>query len=168
MLENTAFKVVTFPSMTPTPEHFEEAMWSIDQRPMAMNRVSELGEAIQREHDELVPRIVGASISRMIARAIGAAGADAGARAAVGGAGGEVLGLLAGLAVEGTLVALDRPDTRSWTLLPERVWMGRARLPAGEHRVELQVRGPGGDQTVRRDVDLAPGGFVVLDLTTLR
>jgi hypothetical protein len=78
------------------------------------------------------------------------------------------VGFLAAAAVEGTLVALDKPDTRSWTTLPDRVFIARSRLPAGAHQVVVEVAGPGGRETHTTDVTVPEGGFVVLDVTTLR
>ncbi|MBL4685812.1 MAG: hypothetical protein JKY37_14550, partial [Nannocystaceae bacterium] len=74
----------------------------------------------------------------------------------------------AAAAVEGTLVALDKPDTRSWSTLPAKVYVGRLVVPAGAHRVEVTVFGPGGKERHSIDVDLPEGGFVVVDVTTLR
>lgn len=53
--------------------------------------------------------------------------------------GGKVAGFLVGLVTNTAANALERADTRSWTLLPDRVSLVRFRLPPGEHRVQLAV-----------------------------
>lgn len=80
--------------------------------------------------------------------------------------GGEVAGWLA--ARLGNLAgnALERADTRSWSLLPDRVSVARFTLPPGEHAVTLEVLGP--DGAVARTLDLgtvtlAPRGTLVLN-----
>ena len=74
------------------------------------------------------------------------------------------VGLLASLATQATLVALDTPDTRSWETLPARIAVWRMRVPAGHHSVRLDARG-----FVRTDeFDLKPGGFKVVSVMGLR
>jgi uncharacterized protein len=78
------------------------------------------------------------------------------------------VGFLAAAAIEGTMVALDKPDTRSWSTLPEKVHIGRAVVPAGAHTVEVTVFGPGGKQRHTAELEVREGGFAVVDVTTLR
>lgn len=47
----------------------------------------------------------------------------------------EVAGFVANLFASAT----ERADTRSWTTLPDEIHVARLRLPAGEHRVLLEV-----------------------------
>jgi uncharacterized protein len=163
ILERSAFKVVTFPDLEPAGNLFDNASWSIDGVPIQLDLVSNLGAEIVREFDELKPKIIGSSITRMIVRAAAAEGARA-----AGNQANNVVGLLSALAIEGTMVALDKPDTRSWTTLPDRVFIGRARVPPGEHTLTVLVRGHGGQEQRTTSVNLGPGGFVVFDVTTLR
>ena len=79
-----------------------------------------------------------------------------------------VSGALAALAVEGAMVAADKPDTRSWTLLPAQVYIARQYLPAGDHEVQVTISGPGGEERRVANVTMTEGGFSVLDFTTLR
>lgn len=166
LLEYGAFKVVVYPELVAAPSVFDEAAVSIDGTNVPVEVATDLSAEIQREYDDLKPRIIGAALTRMIARAATAEGARAAGRQAK--QGGEVIGLLAALAVEGTMVALDKPDTRSWTLLPGRILVSRTPVPPGKHTVEVTIRGPGGRQTHRTEVDVAKGGFAVVDITTLR
>jgi tetratricopeptide (TPR) repeat protein len=163
VLEHSALKVVVFPDLQPAGNLFDSASWTIDDVPVQLDLVSDLGAEIVREFDELKPKIIGSAITRMIVRAAAAEGARA-----AGNQGNEVVGLLSALAVEGAMVALDKPDTRSWTTLPDRVWIGRAFVPAGQHTLEISVRGNGGEERRTATVNVGEGGYVVLDVTTLR
>ncbi|HSL68786.1 MAG TPA: hypothetical protein VK864_01025 [Longimicrobiales bacterium] len=62
---------------------------------------------------------------------------------------GRALGAIAN--VSGAL--LDQADTRSWTLLPGGIGLARVRLPAGRHRLALDIDG-GNSSTSRRRLDL--------------
>ncbi|TPV94822.1 MAG: hypothetical protein B7733_13495 [Myxococcales bacterium FL481] len=166
LLEYGAFKVVVYPEMVAAPTVFDEAAVTIDGTSVPIELTTDLGAEIRREYDDLKPRIIGAALTRMVARAAAAEGARAAGRQSK--SGGDALGLLAALAVEGTMVALDKPDTRSWTLLPGRILVSRVPVPPGKHTVEVTVRGPGGRETHRSEVDVSAGGFAVVDVTTLR
>lgn len=48
---------------------------------------------------------------------------------------GQALGVLTNV---GTAL-LEQADTRSWQLLPARIGLARIRLPAGEHRIEVEI-----------------------------
>lgn len=163
VLEHSALKVVTFPDLEPAGNLFETASWTIDGVPIQLDLVSDLGSEIVREFEELKPKIIGSAITRMIVRAAAAEGARAAGNQANG-----VVGLLSALAVEGTMVALDKPDTRSWTTLPDKVFIGRAQVPPGQHTLEILVQGNGGHERRTATVNVGQGGYVVLDVTTLR
>jgi hypothetical protein len=128
--------------------------------------VSDLGAMVTRDWEDLKPKVIGAAISRMIVRAVAAEGARAAGRASKDGAG-VIFGWLAALAVEGTMVALDKPDTRSWTMLASRVYVARTRVPAGKHQVVVWVKGTG-EEKHTFEIEVQPGGWAVLDVTTLR
>jgi uncharacterized protein len=78
----------------------------------------------------------------------------------------ESLGWLVGRVGNAVGNALERADTRSWSLLPDRISVARFSLPPGQHRVTLEVLG--GDGAVADTVDLgtvelAPGGTLILN-----
>jgi hypothetical protein len=168
VLEHTAFKVVTFPDLEPANNTYHDALVFVDGKQVPLQLVDDASVAIRREFDELKPKIIGSAITRMITRAVAAEAARAAGNQAKGDAG-AVVGLLAAFAVEGTLVALDKPDTRSWTLLPERYYLARVPVPAGAHHVDVDIR-VGSKVAEQRDfdVELPEGGWAVLDITTLR
>jgi len=74
-------------------------------------------------------------------------------------------GLLASLATGVSLVALDRPDTRSWSMLADRILVARQVVDPGEHRVGIRVTGSGLDLRREFEVTLPPGGIAVLVVT---
>jgi len=166
LLEYGMFKVVTYPELVGHRTVFDDADMKIDGHALDVELATDLTDEIVREYEDIKPKIIGAALTRMIVRAAAAEGARAAGNQAE--EGGALIGFLAAAAVEASLVALDRPDTRSWTTLPARVHLGRSLVPAGTHTVEVKVHGPGGWQRRRLQVDVPAGGFVVVDVTTLR
>lgn len=80
--------------------------------------------------------------------------------------GGEVAGWLAGRAANLAGNLLERADTRSWSLLPDRISVARLSLPPGEHEVRIEVLGEGGEVLETLDygkVSLSPGGTLILN-----
>ena len=162
VLERSAFKVVKFPELRPSRSVLRRASVTIDGSSVPVHLMTDLGAEIKREHEELKPKIIGAALTRMIARAIAAEGArHAGKRA------NPLVGILAALATEAALVGLDTPDTRSWSFLPERVYMSRLRVPPGDHKVTVTLNGAGVE---RRETTLRvePGSFAVFVATAPR
>lgn len=166
ILEYGMFKVVVYPELVDSQSLFQSAQVAIDGSEIAVDLASDLATEVSLEFDELRPKILGAAISRMIVRAAAAEGARAAGRQAEGVGG--LVGFLAAAAVEGALVALDKPDTRSWTSLPAQVFVGRSQVAAGQHRVEVVTSGSGGQERRVIDVNVPEGGFVAVDVTTLR
>src|SRR5207245_1558962 len=77
---------------------------------------------------------------------------------------GSVVGFLASLAAQGTLTALDTPDTRSWETLPARIAIARVRVKAGQHAIFADARGVYRKQTI----EVPRGGWAVVSLMALR
>lgn len=169
LLEYGMFKVVVYPELVRARNLFVDAELRIDGKLIPMDEASDLGAEIVAEYEEIKPKIIGAALSRMIVRAAAAEGARAGGNAAAKDSGAAgLVGFLAAAAIEGTMVALDKPDTRSWSTLPEKVHIGRAVVPAGAHTVEVTVFGPGGKERHTAELEVRDGGFAVVDVTTLR
>jgi len=169
LLEYGMFKVVVYPELVRARNLFVDAELRIDGKVVPMDEASDLGAEIVAEYEEIKPKIIGAALSRMIVRAAAAEGARAGGNAAAKDSGAAgLVGFLAAAAIEGTMVALDKPDTRSWSTLPEKIHIGRAVVPAGAHTVEVTVFGPGGKERHTAELEVREGGFAVVDVTTLR
>ena len=103
-------------------------------------------EEARHAWDEAKGTVVASAITRLIARV-------ATGEIVRQSTGGGVVGALLSLGTQATLTAVDTPDTRSWSTLPARIAIGRVRLPAGKHYIDLQARGV----RRRRTVDIAPG-----------
>lgn len=104
--------------------------------------------------------LLAAAITRLIARAAAGEITSAVARKKSD----SLAATLLGLAVEGALTAADTPDTRSWVTLPAHIYVARKQLPAGKHTINVVVRG----RAKTAEIELAPGGFAVLNFSDLR
>ncbi len=97
------------------------------------------------------PLIVSA-LTRMVTRAIAGAASREVARSASnsqGSGAAGAIGILAQLAVEGTMTALDKPDTRSWTTLPAEIRIYRVKSEPGQSVLTAYVRGRPDQRTVK-------------------
>jgi uncharacterized protein len=159
VLQHSVFKVVVYPELEPVPSDVRGGRVRIGDRVIEAELVSDVAAEIAKEYESIKPRIIGAALSRMIARAAISEGAMAAGKQA-GGAG-EALGILAGLGAELALVSLDKPDTRSWTFLPGRVWIARVPVAPGAHEVVVEVDGSAAGAR-RIPIDVAPGGYTVV------
>jgi len=167
ILERSALKFVIYPELVPSRALFNTGSLVIDGQEHPLELATNLDAEIVREYEALKPKIIGAAITRLIVRAAVAEGARAAGNQAKDGAG-AIVGLLAALAAEGAMVAADKPDTRSWTLLPAFVFVARVPVAPGAHSVTITAMGSGGRETHDFKIDVKPGGFAVLDVTTLR
>ena len=95
-------------------------------------------------------------MARLIARAAAAEGVRA-----VGRKESEAVGLFAALIIELALVALDKPDTRSWTFLPNHIYVSRMSVPPGLHEVQIDLLGRY-PQTQSIKIDVYPGEYSVI------
>jgi tetratricopeptide (TPR) repeat protein len=162
ILGYSVFKVVVYPELTNVPSIVGTPQVSIGDEPVALEEVSDLAAEIRDEYEALKPKILGAALSRLIVRAAAAEAARAG-----GNRQGSGLGWALALLVEGALVAMDKPDTRSWNFLPARVLAYRGILDAGSHEIEVRFTGdPSAVST--HQVSIEPGGFGVLVVTAPR
>ena len=160
VLERSAFKVLVFPELVPALGTYHSARAMIDGDVVPMDQVTNLGAELVREYEEIKPKIIAAAVTRMISRAVVAEGARAAGRELAGDDGAWV-GLLASFIGEGLLVAADRPDTRSWTLLPEKVFVSRKRVPAGSHEVQVGL-GQGNEAWQSIAVEVPEDGYAIV------
>jgi hypothetical protein len=162
----SALKVVVYPALVPSGSLLTGARLRVDGREATIELASDLAREVQREYDAVKPAILGAAVSRLIARAALAEGARKAGAEAAGNAGGAV-SWIAALLTEGALLAMDQPDTRSWTLLPASVWVSRESVAPGRHRVEVELEG-GSPETRGFDVDAPAGGYAAVVWTVPR
>lgn len=158
-LKYGAAKVLVYPELVDTPSLLGAPSVLLDGRELAVEEIADLGAAVREEYEEMKPKILAAALARMAVRAGVAEGVRAGGKQQS-----DLLGDLLALFIEGVLVAADRPDTRSWTMLPARVLAARVALPPGAHALEVSFAGT----TRRAAVDAPPGGQAVVVVTEPR
>lgn len=158
-------KWVNFPRLERAPVRFTRVRVHINDRPAATELGENVTDLVIRAWDRLKGTVMVAAITRMITRAVAG---EAAQQAAKGGGAAGGLALLAGLAVEGALVAADTPDTRSWVTLPSHVVLSRAEVPPGRSRVVVDFEGPIGRERREFDVDVPAGGFSVVVTSAMR
>jgi tetratricopeptide (TPR) repeat protein len=162
VLAHSVFKVVVYPELVLPKNQFIDGALEIDGKFVQGELLSDLSTDMKKEYEALKPKIMGAAISRLIARAVSAEVVRKSTEKKS-----EALSYIAALVVEGAMVAADKPDTRSWTLLPGYIYVARKRVKAGQHTVALVLKGQ--EHLVRKmDVNVPEGGFAAVVLTTLR
>ena len=167
VLARSAFKVLIFPELVPALGTYKSAHARVDGERVAMDRVTNLGAELVREYEQVKPKIIAAAVTRLISRAVVAEGAREAGREIAGNSGGAaVAGVLASFVAESVLVAADKPDTRSWTLLPEQVLVSRTRVSAGTHEVEVGL-GEATTGAQQFTVDVPEGGYALIVLMPL-
>ncbi len=159
-LKYGASKVVVYPDLESTPSVLGPPAVQIDGQSIRVEDLTNLGNAIRREFDDMRPKIVAAALTRMAARAAMAEGVRAGA-SKQGDAASAILSIL----FETTLVALDRPDTRSWIMLPDRVLVARVPVAPGTHSVDVDF---GGRAQRQVSVDVGDSGYAAVVITEPR
>ena len=171
VLERGIFKVLVYPALRPVGSRFSEVVVRVDEEAAPVELLTDLGSAVTAEYEKSTPMILAAGVTRMLARAALAEGARvAGQQASSGGGAnqaGDILGTVAALATEAALVAADRPDTRSWTLLPGRFLVTRIAVLAGAHTVEVGFDA-GGAAAHQVEVRVEPGGLATVVVTEPR
>jgi hypothetical protein len=163
ILAHSIFKFVVYPELTTPDNQVTGAAVRLNGQDLPSELLTDLGAEIAREYETIKPKIIGAALTRMIARAAAAEGARYVARKKEG----QTTGFLAALFTEAALTALDKPDTRSWTLLPARMYVSRARVRPGWHEVRVELLGKA-PQTRAMDVQVEPGGYSVVVVTEPR
>lgn len=153
---------VNFPQLKLQPSAFSRAAVSIDRQPVPTDMGLNVAEAVIAEWEAIKPKVVLSAIVRAIARF---AAAEATEQVVKQASGSGIGGLLAGLAVQGTMTVIDTPDTRSWVTLPGKVFVARREVPAGEHEVTIAF---GSGASVSKKVTIKPGGFVVIPVAAMR
>jgi len=157
VLKYSATKVVVYPELVDTPSTLGTPVVQVDGRDTPVEQVVDLGAAIRAEYEEAKPKIMAAALTRMAARAAVAEGVRAAGKAES-----DALGNVLSILFESAMVAFDRPDTRSWTMMPVRVLAARLSLDAGTHTVTVSFADNGAaDRSITVDTS-NPGSATVL------
>ena len=162
VFERAALKVLTYPALRSAVTRLGAVNLRVDGDPVPLDLVTNLGAAVATEYESIKPQIMAAGLTRLAARAALAEGARELGQQQSG-----LLGSVVALATEAALVAADRPDTRSWTMLPNEFQVARVRRPAGRSIVEVDTAGAAADGR-RIEVDVAPGGVTAVVVTEPR
>lgn len=160
VLKYSVSKVIVYPELVNTPSSLGHPSVTVDGRPVEVEQLTDFGAAIRREYEQAKPKIVAAALTRLASRAAVAEGVRAAGKKESN-ALGDVLSIL----FESALVALDRPDTRSWTMLPDRVFVARLPVAPGPHTVEVNV---GGSDVRAVAVDVQNAGYAAVVVTEPR
>lgn len=166
ILERSLFKVLVFPALQPVGSRLSSIAVAVDGQNAPLELVTDLGAAVAVEYEANKPKLIAAGVTRLLARAAIAEGARAAGQQA-GNQQGDILGVLAGLATEAALVAADRPDTRSWSMLPGRILATRVAVPAGRHTVDVGF-GDAGALPRQFALEVAPGKLTTIVVTEPR
>ena len=141
---------VNFTELKETPTWTHSPKVFLDGKRVILEPVVNTSERMTSQFDADTPMMMGAAISRTIARA--AAGTAA---SMVSGQDGW--GTLLSLLVQGTMVATDTPDTRSWSMLPGYFWMARLPDRKGNATLTVKATNKNGNRVTIYEVKL-PGG----------
>lgn len=164
ILERSAFKVLVFPELEPVTSRVTGATVRVDGETVRPELLERLGNEVVSDYEKVKPLLIGQALSRLITRAAVAEGARVAGRETSGGS--SLLGLVLALTSEAILVGLDKPDTRSWTFLPDQVLVARVTVPPGVHEVEVELAGTGGLR--RQSVEVAPNAYATVIVTEPR
>jgi hypothetical protein len=162
ILAHSVFKVVAYPELVALDSRVTGAAVNVNGRELPVELLTDLAAEITKEYETIKPKIIGAALTRMIARAAAAEGSRY-----LAGKKEKATGALAALATEAALTSLDKPDTRSWTFLPARVYVCRARVKPGPQEIRLELLGKA-RQTRTIHVEVPPGGYRVVVVTEPR
>jgi hypothetical protein len=155
-------KVVVYPELVTTPSQLGDPVVQVDGHDVAVERLVNLDAAVRREYDGLKPLIVAAALTRLATRAAMAEGVRV-----AGNQQSDALGAVLGVVVEGAMVAFDKPDTRSWTMMPADVLVARVPVSPGAHTIDVGFQGVA-DAGRRVSVDVAAGGYAAVVITEPR
>lgn len=163
-----ALKWINFPSLTvaglPYPAVPELKVDGESWSPVYM---SDVISDVEAAWDKMVGPLIASALTRMVTRAIAGAVSREGAKALAqseGSGAASAIGILAQLAVEGTMSALDKPDTRSWTLLPGAIRIYRSRAEGGTKTMVAHVYG----QREEKTVEVRPTSVTVVNFSRHR
>lgn len=147
---------VNYPELGRPRGQYAQPGFALNGQYMPLEGILAVDKEAARAWEDAKGAVVASAITRLLTRVV----AGEGVRQA---AGEGLAGALLSLGTQATLTAVDTPDTRSWATLPARIAFGRVRLKPGVHWVDLSA----GGARKRQKVTLKPGGWAVVNLTTL-
>jgi uncharacterized protein len=148
---------VNYPELEPTRGEPRAPSVKIDGKFFPVEEALDVEGETRKAYEQEKGRIMASAITRLIARALAGEAVQAASND-------DGVGLLLNLGTQIALTSMDTPDTRSWSTLPARIGLVRAKLPPGPHQVEIQANGARRVQTIQ----LVSGRWEAISLTALR
>jgi hypothetical protein len=147
---------VNYPSLGRPRGQWANPTFALDGHWQTLDGALAVDVAAQKAWEEVKGTVIASAITRMIARVVAGEAVRHTTKD-------NLLGFLLSLGTQATLTAVDTPDTRSWSTLPARIAIGRTRVKAGTHVVELTTSG----ERLRQKVTIKPGGWAAVVHTVL-
>ncbi|HEX8276552.1 MAG TPA: hypothetical protein VF615_28185 [Longimicrobiaceae bacterium] len=113
----------------------------VDDSASATAAVEDVSSGVVRDFEGRRPWVLTRAVGRGVVKFLAAREVEKKAEKEGGDVAGYVAGRIANLAGN----ALEQADTRSWSLLPDRISLARLSLAPGEHRVRIEVQGGAGE-----------------------
>ncbi len=135
---------VALPYYPVKPESVSRVALSVDGVELSMAKIEDVSAQARRALERRLPAITARAVARMVIKT--QAAHEAGKESE-----------LAGILVNVFSIATERADTRSWTTLPEALWLARLPLTPGVHRLSLTMIGPGGEVLARLNHEVEVG-----------
>jgi tetratricopeptide (TPR) repeat protein len=151
---------VNYPELEAAPRNYALPVVQVDGSMLGLDTVTDVEALVRAAYDKQKGQMLAAAIIRMVVR--GAVGAGVGVGVARA-SNSSAFGMLAAMATQATMVAIDTPDTRSWATLPARIALARVTLPVGNHVIRTSAHGVMREHTV----EIRESSFAVVNLTEL-
>lgn len=161
------WRLAKYPGVQPRPSAFDRAEAVLaDGRRIPAVLAMDVEEQVLARYREERPEMLAKLFSRLVVR-VGTVGLvtataykETQKRAEEGPLGGflkQNAAALAAAITNAVLDAVDTPDLRCWRHLPKAYHAARFPMPAGEHRLAIEVSGSGGKRSMERTVTVEPG-----------
>ena len=128
----------------------------VDDSASATASVEDVSSGVVRDFEARRPLVLTRAVGRGVVKFLAARELEKKAEKE----GGEVAGYVAGRIANIAGNVLEQADTRSWSLLPDRISLARLSLAPGEHRVRIEVQRGAGEAPDTLDlgvVSVRPG-----------
>lgn len=147
-----ALKWLNFPQLTyESVPRWRTPQIAVNDSPKSVQFSTDVARAVESGWRQIEGPLIAAALTRMVTRAIAGAATREVTRSATSGEGAgaaSFFGVLAQLFVEGTMTAMDKPDTRSWTTLPSGILIVREKPETQRTTVKVTVGGITDQKTI--------------------
>lgn len=154
------------PMLLDRPSRFREASVLVDGAPQGrVEPLFDLGTHMLRRFEQELPVLLAAAATQAVLRGAVSKAVQSSAGGSSDDESDAFVGWLAGVATNVAMAEMQSADTRCWNLTPRILAARRVDLPAGKHRVTVELSG---DllRTLEHEVDVPAGGFVLLNVVS--